>query len=610
MIFIRKLHKWLGLIVAAQLFIWVLSGSLISLIDARKVSGQLTMKQSVPTEIRIANSDLLPVADLPVDFSQVEAVKLLSMFSQPLYRLQQTTGVSVFDAVTGLRYEVDQETAETLARLSYKGDGQIEHTVFLPSGSHEMRKAHGPLWQINFADELSTRAYVSAVDGTVLAHRNERWVVVDFLLMLHFMDYFRNDSFNNPQIIVLGFGTLWLAISGVLLILSSFSRKDFIWILGNSGSTTTVIVESKAGQNQSEQVDSALSLYAGLSQRGVQLPSNCDGVGSCGMCRVSFQGQAPTPTGVDKEWLSERAIANGERLACQHKPSNGQCIQVPEMAFQSELLQGEVVESKWLTPLLKQIRVRPDKPVSYRPGDYFQFQILPGEYSLTNLNVPLAYRDAWGGFSLPLKWKNEETLFRAYSVATAPDLDETLEFTIRFSPPPKDSTDLPPGYGSSALCSFVDGTRVAFRGPSGDFHLVDSECEKILIGGGAGMAPLKSMTMHLLETKNWNGTLRFWFGARNQNEILFREQFESLAARFENFEWGVALSDADNDPMWSGPRGFIHHVVEEHVLRSHPGLYNCEFYLCGPPLMLEATRHMLKELGVSDDRVFFDDFGS
>jgi len=184
-----------------------------------------------------------------------------------------------------------------------------------------------------------------------------------------------------------------------------------------------------------------------------------------------------------------------------------------------------------------------------------------------------------------------------------------LTFTVRFFPPPS-GTDLPPGLGSSYLCSFGKGDRIAFRGPAGDFKLINSDREKILIGGGAGIAPLKSMTLYLLKNLGWQGKLRFWFGARNQDEILYRDEFEALAQQYPNFEWGVALSDADGDESWEGERGFIHQVVQHKVLQHHPNLQACEFYLCGPPLMLSATRAMLQQLGVAEERIRFDDFGN
>jgi Na+-transporting NADH:ubiquinone oxidoreductase subunit F len=160
------------------------------------------------------------------------------------------------------------------------------------------------------------------------------------------------------------------------------------------------------------------------------------------------------------------------------------------------------------------------------------------------------------------------------------------------------------------MCSLQSGDRVAFRGPSGEFGLIDSEREKILIGGGAGIAPLKSMTLDLLLNQAWPGRLRFWYGARSQEEILYSETFEELAEKHPNFEWAVALSEAIGDSNWQGHRGYIHQAIYEQVLKNHKNIADCEFYLCGPPSMLVATRQMLQDLGVAENLVRFDDFGN
>lgn len=225
MIFFRSLHKWLGLLLAVQVLIWVLSGMLISFIDAREVHGSST-RIPVPQREGLGKSGaLVDLAELPVDMSRAESVQVFLLLGQPLYRLRIDNELKLFDATTGSKFEVDGALAQKLAVLSYGGDGPLTGVAYLADGSPEMRSVSGALWRADFADALDTRVYISATDGAVLAHRNNRWAVVDVLLMLHFMDYPRRDSFNNPQIIVLAFGALWLAISGQLLVFNSFSRS-------------------------------------------------------------------------------------------------------------------------------------------------------------------------------------------------------------------------------------------------------------------------------------------------------------------------------------------------------------------------------------------------
>lgn len=615
MIFFRKLHKWLGLVIGVQLLIWLLTGTLISFIDQQEVSGNATRQVSGDTPSPSSFGSLYPVSQLPLETQPVHSITLTVFLQAPVYRVMQADVATLFDAKTGEKLLIDRQRAERIALDSYRGTGSLVGSEWLHQGAHEVRDVLAPVWRINIDDSLLTRIYISTDDGRVLAHRNSRWELVDFLLMLHFMDYLRTDSFNNPQIIVVGFGTLWIAISGLLLVFYSFSRSDFLWLPGmkSRGRKVNGTIKSDGHPEQQFALDSSLSYYASLSQCGVKLSSNCDGSGSCGLCRVRFEQNAPDHTAVDREWIDEEALSDGFRLGCQHKPRADDVVIVPDLAFQQTPQWAEVVSSRWLTPLLKEIHLRPDVFLHFAPGDHLEFQIPAREISLSRLAIPESFSKVWDELSLPDRWSyaDADDQTRTYSVATAPGSGQPQElvFTVRFAPPPTD-TKLLPGMGSSYLCSLQAGERIAFRGPAGDFRLVDSAREKILIGGGAGIAPLKSMTLHLLENMGWQGKLRFWYGARNQREILYRDTFEALAEEHANFEWGVALSAAEDDLQWQGDRGFIHQAILERVLKAHRSLGECEFYLCGPPPMLAATRQMLRELGVVDQLVRFDDFGN
>lgn len=615
MIFFRKLHKWLGLVIGAQLIIWLLSGTIISLIDQQQVSGAVT-RQTQGEDVSLASfGPLFPVSQVSPRVTSVHTVTLGSFLGGPVYRVESNDRTTLFDANTGAPLRIDRRLAEQVAVDSYGGAGQLVGIKRLETGSHEVRDFAGPVWRADFDDDLATRVYVSASDGKVLAHRNSQWKIVDFLLMLHFMDYVRADSFNNPQIIVVGFGTLWIAISGLLLVFHSFSRSDFLWLpgVGAGGRKVQGTVRSARHAGQQVALADSQSFYAGLSQRGINLPSNCDGSGSCGLCRVRYEEDVPAHTPVDREWLDSKALEQGMRLACQHKPRPGDVIVVPDMAFQQTSMQAEVVSGRWLTPLLKEIRLRPDVPVEFSPGDYLEFQVPAFQADLGRMGVPDSFMPVWDALTLPGNWSYADAgpVSRTYSIATAASKSQPQElvFTVRFAPPPMGSPWLP-GAGSSYMCGLQNGDRVGFRGPAGDFRLIDSDREKILIGGGAGMAPLKSMVLHLLENRGWQGKLRFWYGARNQQEILYRNEFDSLVEKHANFEWEVALSDAADDRGWGGYLGLIHEVVFDQVLKNHSSLDDCEFYLCGPPPMLAATRQLLRDLGVPDRNVRFDDFGN
>lgn len=615
MIFIRKLHKWLTLLIGAQLIVWLVTGTLISFIDQVEVSGNKT-RQSVPVQRSGDPQEaLFPTHKLSIAPELIRSIALTRILQRPVYRIEQDGRTSLFDASTGSEFRIDKRKAEAIARESYKGDGEITGSELIELGSDEVRDFVGPIWRVNTNDSLATRVYVSPDDGRVLAHRNSQWKLVDFLLMLHFMDYAREDSFNNWQIITVGFGTLWIAISGVLLVLFSFGRSDFLWLPGfrSGGTRVSSKVGSKNNEEQGYELDSTLSYYSSLSQHGVRLSSNCDGSGSCGLCKVQYASDPPAETAVDREWINPAEIADGFRLGCQHKPSANDVIVIPDMAFQQSLQTAAVVSSRWLTPLLKEISIRTDMPIQFRPGDHLEFQVPSFDIDVDQLGIPSAYVNVWRelGVSKRLLHTSTDTVARTYSIAVAPngEASSDLTFTVRFAPPP-DGLDVQPGVGSSYMCSLQAGDQVKFRGPGGDFLLHESDREKILIGGGAGMAPLKSMAVHLLSNLQWAGKLRFWYGARNQQEILYRDSFDKLAAEHQNFEWQVALSDAHDDSSWAGKRGFIHEAIFEDLLKHHDSLGDCEFYICGPPMMLAATREMLSKLGVEETMIRFDDFGN
>ena len=615
MIFFRKLHKWLGLIIGVQIIIWLLTGGLISFINQQDVGGSTTRKALGDSPSTSSYDALSPVSQLPLAVNSVRSITLDSLLSAPVYKVVQDDAAMLFDAISGQELLVDQQLAEQIALDSYRGTGDLLDSERLQTGSDEVPDISGPVWRINIDDPLVTRVYVSAEDGRVLAHRNSRWELVDFLLMLHFMDYLRAGSFNNPQIIVVGFATLWMAISGMLLVFYNFSRADFLWLPGmkSRGPKVNGTVKSATHPQKQFALDSSLTYFASLSQCGINLPSNCDGAGSCGLCKVRYDENAPDHTAVDREWIGSELLEEGLRLGCQHKPRADDVISVSDIAFQQTPQWAVIQSSRWLTPLLKEVCLSPEVFLDVAPGDYLQFQVPAYKTNIKQLAVPESFSEVWGKMSLPDFWSHThaDDQSRTYSIATAPDKvqPQELVITVRFSPPPA-GTKLLPGIGSSYLCGLHAGDRVAFRGPAGEFRLDESDREKILIGGGAGMAPLKSMALHLLKNRGWQGKLRFWYGARNQQEILYRETFETLAEEHDNFEWQVALSDAIDDLHWQGHSGFVHQAIFEQVLKDHSMIQECEFYVCGPPPMLAATREMLRQLGVADRRVRFDDFGN
>lgn len=376
MIFMRKLHKWLGLVIGAQLIIWLVTGMVISLVDHAEVSGAVTRHATKEGPPPFSYGEIIPASDIPRMNGPTQSISLRTFMERPVYRVVENESIRLFDAQEGHQISIGKELAEEIAFASYRGAGRLISSELLDNGSNEVRAVKGPIWKVQTDDRLATRIYVSAEDGQVLEHRNSRWKLVDFLLMLHFMDYVRADSFNNLQIIIIGFGTLWIAISGMLLVFNSFSRGDFLWLPGiRSGGKpvfSTVGSDGRAGQPIA--LDSSLSYYTSLSQSGIKLSSNCDGSGSCGLCKVRYESDAPEHTAVDREWINSEDLSEGIRLGCQHKPRSHDIVTVPELAFQQSSLWADVVSVRWLTPLLKEICIRPDSPIQFSRATILNFK--------------------------------------------------------------------------------------------------------------------------------------------------------------------------------------------------------------------------------------------
>jgi len=247
--------------------------------------------------------------------------------------------------------------------------------------------------------------------------------------------------------------------------------------------------------------------------------------------------------------------------------------------------------------------------MDFETGSYVQIDIPEYERAYREIHVGETYKKVWDRFDFwGLKARSEEPVYRAYSMANTPAEDE-LRFTIRVATPPPGATDIPPGVASSYLFTLKPGDRVTLSGPYGDFFVKNTRREMCFIGGGAGMAPLRAHIFHNLATKGTDRKMTFWYGARSKSEMFYDEEFKDLESRFENFSYHVALSDPQPEDHWDGLVGFIHQVAHDEYLKDHPDPAEIEYYICGPPLMLDAVQQMLDSLGVEPEMIAFDDFG-
>lgn len=349
-----------------------------------------------------------------------------------------------------------------------------------------------------------------------------------------------------------------------------------------------------------------------LTDAGIPLPSTCGGAGTCGLCRVTIVdgGGEALPTEVTK--LTRREVAAGLRLACQVVLRGDVAIKVPDELFEVETLECPVRTNHTVAPLIKELVLElpagaePDIPA----GTFVQVAAPPFRAPFAEFDIAPEHQSHWDHLGLGrLVVESGQPEVRAYSVANRPVDAGRIVLNIRLALPPPGS-EAPPGIVSSYLFGLKPGDRVQITGPYGSFRAREGDREMIFIGGGVGMAPLRAIIFDQLERLESRRTISFWYGARSLIELFYVDEFDRLQAVHDNFSWTVALSDSKPEDHWEGAKGFIHDVVFENYLKDHPAPEDCEFYLCGPPLMIKAVFAMLDNLGVDRENIMFDDFGS
>lgn len=287
-------------------------------------------------------------------------------------------------------------------------------------------------------------------------------------------------------------------------------------------------------------------------------------------------------------------------------------IELPEEIFGVKKWECEVISNDNKATFIKELKLKiPDgEVVPFRAGGFIQIEAEPHTVKYADFEVPAEYRGDWDKFNLfrYVSVATEQTV-RAYSMANYPDERGIIMLNVRIAVPPPSQPDAPPGIMSSYIWSLKPGDKVVISGPFGEFFAKDTHAEMIFIGGGAGMAPMRSHIFDQLKRLHSKRKISFWYGARSRREMFYEEDFDQLQAENDNFRWHVALSDPQPEDNWTGYTGFIHNVLLENYLKNHPAPEDCEFYMCGPPMMNAAVIKMLKDLGVEDDNIMLDDFG-
>jgi Na+-transporting NADH:ubiquinone oxidoreductase subunit F len=355
------------------------------------------------------------------------------------------------------------------------------------------------------------------------------------------------------------------------------------------------------------------NLLAVCHEAGIHLPSACGGAGTCGLCKVRVVSGGGEAGPQELSHLNRREAAAGGRLACQVRVLGSMSVEVDEAYFDVETWSCVVERTHNVSTLIREILLRlPDgKTMEFRAGAFVEITCPGYQLAYSDLDIEPEYRDVWDRMDLwRLRAGSDQEVTRAYSMANHPGEKGQVLLNIRLALPPPGRPDVPPGVVSSWLFSLRPGDSVEVRGPFGHFAVEPSQRELVFIGGGAGMAPLRAQILDQLERQASKRKISFWYGARSLRELYYAELFERLQREHENFSWHPALSEAEPDDAWTGKTGYVHQVAYDEYLASHRAPGDCEYYLCGPPLMVQSVLAMLDELGVDADRIHFDDFGS
>ena len=421
------------------------------------------------------------------------------------------------------------------------------------------------------------------------------------------------------SVIIVSVIVFWLIIT-LLVVLLLYAKAKLL----PSGKVKVIINDDKVVE-----ADAGGSLLHTLADQKIFLPSACGGQGTCGMCKVQVLEGGGDILPTEEGFFTRKQIQDKWRLACQVKLKQDVKIKIPEHILGVKKMECEVVSNKNVASFIKEfvVKLPEGEKLNFRSGGYVQIYVpAPLEVDFAkDIEVDERFKPLWDKFDMwSLKMKNTEPTFRAYSMANHPAENDIVMLNVRIATTPWDRENntwakgIPPGVCSSYIFSLKPGDKVQVSGPYGEFFLREDENgnltknEKMFIGGGAGMAPMRSHIFHLFKTlKVRDIPVTFWYGARNPNEMFYEEEYRAIEKEFDNFKFTVAYSDPQPEGEdWGAPNGFIHQVIYDMYLKNHETPEDIEYYLCGPPLMIAAVKKMLYDLGVPDENVMYDDFGS
>ncbi len=391
---------------------------------------------------------------------------------------------------------------------------------------------------------------------------------------------------------------IFFLVAMLLLVEAKVVKKGVIHIVVNDDPDKAL--ETNVGR----------TLLSALVDQGIFLPSACGGGGSCGQCRCKVESGGGDILPTELAHLSRKEKKDHIRLACQLKVREDLTIRIPEEIFSIRKYETTVVSNQNVATFIKELLLKVDsgEKIAFTAGAYMQIDIPEYEVRFSEFGLADKYRAVWEQFNLlRLQAKSDEAVYRAYSLANPP-YEELLRFTIRIATPPPGRKDIPPGVGSSYVFHLKPGERVTISGPYGDFFVKETQREMCFVGGGAGMAPMRCHILNQLNDVRTKRTVTFWYGARSRQEMFYDEEFSALAEKCDNFTYHVALSEPQPEDHWEGLTGFIHQCLHDEYLSKHDDPTEIEYYLCGPPMMIDAVIRMLDNLGVEPEMIAFDKF--
>ena len=400
---------------------------------------------------------------------------------------------------------------------------------------------------------------------------------------------------------VLGFVMVILAL---VLILMAARNK-----LVPSGE---VSIEINGDSEKTLKTQSGSTLLGTLAANQIFVPSACGGKGSCGVCTLTVKDGGGSILPTELSHVSRGEAREGVRLSCQVKVKQDMKIQVPPEVLDVKKWRCKVRSNHNVATFIKELilELPPGEEVPFRAGGYIQIECQPHELSYKTFDIEEEYKADWDQFDL---WryvsKVEEVEERAFSMANYPEEKGIIMLNVRVASPPPRQPDVPPGIMSSYIFNLKPGDEVTISGPYGEFFAKDTDKEMIFVGGGAGMAPMRSHIFDQFRRVHTDRKVSFWYGARSLREAFYVEDFDTIQSENDNFDWHLALSEPLEEDNWDGYTGFIHQVLLDNYLKNHDSPEDCEYYLCGPPMMNEAVQSMLDQLGVEPENIAFDDFG-